>query len=994
MTEHEPERGPGPYLTVVLARIRAAIAAQDWEQSGWLSLRAMAAGEFPSPLPADVADVLAELRGLDLSGNRLTAVPAWLGQLDSLEQLDLSGNRITALDGLRWLSRLSALELSDNRLRTLPDGWAAGGRLRWLSLAGNRLTSLVPLAPLPAVQVLDVARNRLETLEGLPGAATLRSLDASGNELARLAPGLDRFRALRRLDLSRNRLTADAIEPLADLPVSELLLGWNQIAEARPWFAQRDFRVLSVTGNPIRDETFVADAVVRDLRTTQFVTDNTTGGYEPGVQYFEAPESQFAFRIEARDQPTVRELVDLYYSSYADLPARLSAGDQLDVPLSAITRRRALELLEGQAQAELRMWPTSQQRARDEAAAFAVDTVTRLPGAALIADETGERLAGAARPAEPRVVNLTVADAAGAVLPETAALAAGTTHLLQVGLGPEAGMSVVLNPAALPLAELTPSAGGWWFDIVAASADVEIAAEAHRMFVPFHGAGWTCPCTGEEHTCLPRDRRELLEIAFRTRDAAGPATLRCTAYHNNNAVQSIRVTFAVGPRTPATLIQGVVDYSLADDLALAGALAPRQLSVVTNTTPAVAGTHTIVVKGAGAPPVAVNLTEAGAGNTLRAVRDELTLITLGRGGQDTRYGPDNEAPVSQLTADLETLAVLGSRFWQDAVPFGADQDVLRPLLRSSSTIQIARVTDTVFPWSVVYDYPHLLGDPWVPCELLRQWPTARATLTGYPDGCPFAGGHKLNTLCPFGFWGFRHLLEQPPSVARGLLRTSIPVPDGAHAATVRSLNLDAALTTAHLKQLGRCLGPRFAVTDCDSRDGFVAAIGTALPLIYFYCHGRTAKLGDAGVDLETPYLEIGHDEMLGTGDLNAWAATGAWQRKRWQEVPPLIFINGCHTAALSPEQLVTFVNAFAGAEAAGVIGTEIAVAQPVASEFAQRFYQHLLGGPGAVAPSGAPAGQALRRARLDLLAKGNVAGLVYTAFCSMDLTLGTGGGTA
>jgi hypothetical protein len=191
---------------------------------------------------------------------------------------------------------------------------------------------------------------------------------------------------------------------------------------------------------------------------------------------------------------------------------------------------------------------------------------------------------------------------------------------------------------------------------------------------------------------------------------------------------------------------------------------------------------------------------------------------------------------------------------------------------------------------------------------------------------------------PFGFWGFRHLIEQPPSVLRGLLRTTLAVPAGARAATVRSLNVDASITAGHMGHLRNCLAPRFALADCDSRDDFVSAIDTPLPLTYFYCHGHAAPLGDRGVDLLIPYLEIGHDEMIGAGDLNAWAAAGQWHRERWRDVPPLVFINGCKKAALSPEQIVTFVDAFAGAEAAGVIGTEIAVAQPLASEFAQGFY--------------------------------------------------------
>lgn len=599
----------------------------------------------------------------------------------------------------------------------------------------------------------------------------------------------------------------------------------------------------------------------------------------------------------------------------------------------------------------------------------------------LVADSPGEPLA-LEEVAEPRVVNVMLADQSGGRLPETTALAPVASYLLRVWLGLRADASVVINPTPLPLRDLVPtSSAGWWFDVVVASTDVDIKTSAQRVFLPLNGASWVCSCTGIEHSCRPRDRRPYLDIPFGTRSGTGPASLRCTVYNRNNAIQSIRLAFAVGADpTSATRIHGVVDYSLADDLALAEALPPRRLNVLTNESEA--GTHTILVKGEDVQPVTVNLTESAASEVLRSVRRELTLITLGRDEKTTQYDQDNAAPVEQLTKDLETMAHLGSAFWEKTVPIGTDQDVLRPLLTTTATIQIARVTSTVFPWAIVYDYPHLLSDPWVPCDLLKHWPESRSVLAKYPEACPFASQHHpLNTLCPFGFWGFRHLIEQPPSVLRGRLRTTLAVPAGARAATVRSLNLDESITAGHLRHLRTCLAPRFALADCDSRDDFVSAIDTPLPLIYFYCHGRTASLGDRGVDLLVPYLEIGHDEMIGTGDLNAWAAAGQWHRERWRDVPPLVFINGCKTAALSPEQIVTFVDAFAGAEAAGVIGTEIAVAQPLASEFAQAFYGHLM------ADSAMTVGQALRRARFDFLAKGNITGLVYTAFCSMDLIL-------
>lgn len=994
----------GPPPTVGIAAQR-----QPWRETGYLSLRGMRPSLL-EPAAGVPMDVLRTLRGLDLSGCRLSAVPSWVPELPALETLDLSANRIAVLpapgdhDGA-WLRRLTALDLSENRLAELPGGWAACGRLRWLNVAGNRLGSLASLAGLPAIEVLDAGGNELRSLDGLPGPATLRSLDVSGNQLAELTPELAAFTALRRVDLSRNRLPGSELPVLADLPLTELFLDRNRIEALPAGLAGRRFQTLSLTGNPV-----TADAPEGGQATRELVAQHVSGGYERTVRYFDAPAYEFGFAISARDDRAAQELVDLYFKGYEGLDAELALADGQRVPLFGAGRRASLDFLAQQAagpaagaRAAVLLRPANNIDRRDAAIEFAVESVTRVPGAELVATPTGERLAGRDTPAQPRVVNVSVADAAGMVLPAARSLSPLTEYLLLVGIGPEIDETIVLNPAPLALDRLTQAeGGGWWFDVVAASADVIVGPAAYRMFLPERGAGWTCPCTGDEHTCLPRERAGYLQIPFMTRGRPGIVSLRCTVYHHNNAVQSIRVTFTNGSggRGQAALIHGVVDYSLASDLALADGLAPRRLSIVTNQSPATAGSagstagsHTIVVKGTGTPAVAANLTEAGVAETLRAMRAELALITLGRDEQDSQYDADNAATPEQLTADLETLAYLGARFWQDAVPFGADRDVLRPMLASCATIQVARVTDTVFPWALVYDYPHLLDDPWEPCELLRRWTSARAALAGYPDACPFAAGHRLNTLCPYGFWGFRHLIEQPPSVARGLLRTTIPVPAGSNAAAVRSLNLDADLSARHLTRLKECLAPRFQVTDCDSRADFVAAIDTPLPLIYFYCHGRTMLIGDRGVDLTTPYLEIGSGEKLGTADLNAWADAGQWRRERWREVPPLVFINGCHTAAMSPEQLVTFVNSFAGAEAAGVIGTEIAVAQPVASEFAQRFYQHLLRGSadGDAAPdaAGLPVGQALRRTRLDLLAKGNVAGLVYTAFCSMDLTLGS-----
>src|SRR4029077_6574092 len=109
------------------------------------------------------------------------------------------------------------------------------------------------------------------------------------------------------------------------------------------------------------------------------------------------------------------------------------------------------------------------------------------------------------------------------------------------------------------------------------------------------------------------------------------------------------------------------------------------------------------------------------------------------------------------------------------VPNRDDRAYLRERLATRRTIQIARVTRVVFPWALVYDIPHELASTWTLCPLLADWASRREQLAAYPDSCPHSDAHHANVLCPYGFWGFRHLIEQPPTVRAGVLRTRIPV---------------------------------------------------------------------------------------------------------------------------------------------------------------------------------------------------------------------------
>jgi hypothetical protein len=165
-----------------------------------------------------------------------------------------------------------------------------------------------------------------------------------------------------------------------------------------------------------------------------------------------------------------------------------------------------------------------------------------------------------------------------------------------------------------------------------------------------------------------------------------------------------------------------------------------------------------------------------------------------------------------------------------------------------------------------------------------------------------------------------------------------------------------------LKALFKGFGWNYA----DNRSDTLALLRDAkAELVYFYCHG--------GVHMDRPWLQVGppNERVIDRGDFRR-------EGIKWTEPQPLVFINGCHTTALTPERAIEFVSALMeNAQASGVIGTEITVFEPLATEFAHQFLPRFL--------AGVPAGEAIRSSRLVLLKNGNPLGLVYIPFVLASL---------
>jgi hypothetical protein len=183
-----------------------------------------------------------------------------------------------------------------------------------------------------------------------------------------------------------------------------------------------------------------------------------------------------------------------------------------------------------------------------------------------------------------------------------------------------------------------------------------------------------------------------------------------------------------------------------------------------------------------------------------------------------------------------------------------------------------------------------------------------------------------------------------------------------------SRDLDEKLTAAHLQTLQAV---KAYVDRRDSLEEILKALNQErLEVVYFYCHGGSD-------DRDGPYLEVGKAEPIWPPDVTAWGTT--WNETHWKETSPLIFINGCRTAALTPDVLVNFVDNFVGVYAAGVIGTEVIVHQQLANEVALEVLTRI-----ALRNN---VGRSISEMRMHLLRKGNLLGLAYTPYCSASLAL-------
>jgi nicotinate (nicotinamide) nucleotide adenylyltransferase len=432
----------------------------------------------------------------------------------------------------------------------------------------------------------------------------------------------------------------------------------------------------------------------------------------------------------------------------------------------------------------------------------------------------------------------------------------------------------------------------------------------------------------------------------------GPCTLTFAVHLSGNFVTLLHLTVWAGDTGPATLASvGRPPDALQH-------LEPRDMMLVLQRSPR--GGYECIPKAGGVQSPTVGLpvtTEELAAEVDHVQRALMNVVSLRDDMGQLLFQTGVQIPSALEQVALTTLARAGGRLFrklffhdqggQDAAELGT---YLRTEASDDGSILTLQVIDTeaAVPWALLY-----LGD--VGDDATLDWQH-------------FLGLRHIVELVPLGplMPGRSPRIPSTPQLMVGLnvnLRVGPEV-----------VNEEVESHQVHWQDL-QSRRPGLRLTTRSTRSTVLDALKDPTnsdQIVYFYCHataqGRDGDTGAAAITMEP-------DNPLTLDDL----ADNAGRR-----IPlshhPLVFINACESADLSPLFYTGFVPYFLGRGARGVIGTECKTPALFAIRFAEAFFDRVL--------DGAPIGQAMLETRREFLDRyRNPLGLVYAVHCDVSTRL-------
>ncbi len=253
-----------------------------------------------------------------------------------------------------------------------------------------------------------------------------------------------------------------------------------------------------------------------------------------------------------------------------------------------------------------------------------------------------------------------------------------------------------------------------------------------------------------------------------------------------------------------------------------------------------------------------------------------------------------------------------------------------------------------------------------------------------------ADEYDPDNVNPEMFLGLKHTIEHIPlqpsmQVIEGTIDSlpGLTVSLNVNADIDRQMGLPLIANQRHYwEKISQSGGAQVIVRE--TRDEVTQALAdtsTSDQILYFYCHAVSQSLAEGGGP-DTSTLVLSGNGRLTLGDLYIDAPL-----KRVLPGAPLVFINACESAELSPLFYDGFVPYFMTKGARGVIGTECETPALFAAEWARRFFDRFL--------AGGSLGQIFLDLRREFYDRhNNLLGLLYALYVDGDTQIVPGVGVS
>ena len=432
----------------------------------------------------------------------------------------------------------------------------------------------------------------------------------------------------------------------------------------------------------------------------------------------------------------------------------------------------------------------------------------------------------------------------------------------------------------------------------------------------------------------------------------GEGLINAVFLKDGNFIQLVTLKLRVGVPVQTGVL--TAEQSLGRPVAAAFELQPRDLNLTILNT----GTgFQVIMAGAVGALATLPLTLAQLDQMITQVRQELKdIVYLEVGSPKTRiYQSKIDIPPEVNRAALKRLAAIGFRLYQQ-IFYGPAADAQANLLgdRLRQMAQQERLKIQIFsqqfmlPWGILY----------------------------------MADDYDPDQVDPELFLGLKHIIEHIPLQPNmQVIRQSVEHQPQLTVSLNVNTDIDQQMGVPLIanqqsdwQQIVQSSGDQVQVIVRKTKDEVMQALASGSTpdhILYFYCHAVSKSLAEGGgPDAST--LVLSGNGRLTLGDLSVFAPA-----KKVLPGQPLVFINACESAELSPLFYDGFVPYFMSKGARGIIGTECETPALFATEWAKRFFKQFL--------DGKLLGQAFLDLRREFFYQhNNLMGLLYALYSDGD----------